>query len=188
MKVFFEQGFTIDNSNNCNTQLFTLELQVKDNGDQIKIFQKSVTSEKLVEQELDNFLSPVKKVQNIVKMPEPIVISDFNALFLCIQLGTLFENPIFPKHLFIEELNKNLRDEYIALSSKSSSSLDGNKKLELNLLYNFCPYLTELKVILCQFQSGLKETNVFDLPSHKYLDENNIRIKKSSVAQGWYLV
>ena len=159
----------------------------QDNGEQF--LQKSVTSD-IIEQEAEDFLSPVKKVQNIVKVSEPQVINDFNSLFLCIQLGTLFENPenpTFPKNLFIEEADQNLKDEYDALVSKSTSSLDGNKKLEISLLYNFCPYLTELKVILYQFQSGLKGTNVFDQPQPKYLDVQNIsQRKKSTVAEGEY--
>merc|ERR1719510_552982 len=46
----------------------------------------------------EEFNSPVKKVRSInvdVEIEEPWI-SDFNAFFLCISLGWLFENPSFP--------------------------------------------------------------------------------------------
>ena len=104
----------------------------------------------------DSF-SPLKKVQMRINVTEPLI-TESNAFFLCIHLGWLFDNPLFPRELFIEELDVNLMDIYVN-STKSTSGLDGTKSLKVNLLYNCCPYLSELKVILCQFHTGCKGTN-----------------------------
>jgi hypothetical protein len=107
------------------------------------------------EEKPQEFFSPLKKVQ--INVTEPLI-TESNAFFLCIHLGWLFDNPLFPRELFIEELDVNLMDTYVN-STKSTFGLDGTKSLKVNLLYNCCPYLSELKVILCQFHTGCKGTN-----------------------------
>ena len=109
------------------------------------------------EEKSQEFFSPLKKVQMRINVAEPLI-TESNAFFLCIHLGWLFDNPLFPRELFIEEPDVNLVDIYVN-STKSTSGLDGTKSLKVNLLYNCCPYLSELKVILCQFHTGCKGTN-----------------------------
>ena len=136
----------------------------------------------------EEFNSPVKKVHSInvdVEIEEPLI-SDFNAFFLCISLGWLFENPSFPRELFIEETNSNFFQECVN-STKSTSNLDGNQNLNmnmnLNLLYNCCPYVSELKVILCQFHTGFKASKVTKRVAP--MDVNKI-VKTSISSQGTF--
>ena len=56
--------------------------------------------------------SPLKKVQMRINVTEPLI-TESNAFFLCIHLGWLFDNPLFPRELFIEELDVNLMDIYV---------------------------------------------------------------------------
>ena len=130
--------------------------------------------------------SPMKKVHSVIN--EGPLISDFNAFFLCISLGWLFENPSFPRELFIEEANSNFLQEYVNFT-KSTSNLDGNRNLNmnmnLNLLYNCCPYVSELKVILCQFHTGFKASKVTKRLAPK--DLNKI-VKTSTPSQGIFIL
>ena len=107
------------------------------------------------EEKLDE--SPLKKPQSQLLQTEPLI-TDTNAFFLCINMGWLFDNPLFPRELFIIEPNI-YNNDVASVIKKSTTGLDGKKNLTVNLLYNCCPYLSELKVILCQFYAGYKGTN-----------------------------
>ncbi len=107
--------------------------------------------------ETEELLSPVKQVGIINSDPSKRPhIGSFNAFFLCIHLGWLFEHQSFPRELFIDEPDPS---QFVV--SFKEASLDGNDKaLKLSLLYNCCPYVSELKVILCQFHTGFKASKV----------------------------
>jgi len=81
-------------------------------------------------------------------------IPSFNKLFLCVHLGWLFERQSFPRELFIEELASEI--EVRLDESKSETSLDDIESLSPYLLYQCCPFVSELKVILEQFNTGFK--------------------------------
>ena len=94
--------------------------------------------------------SPMKKIsiKDDVKQHDSKKNYNFNRFFLCIHLGWLFENPSFPRELFVRDIPKLIGD----ISDKvDSNTIDGNKCLKATLLYNCCPYLSELKVVLSQY-------------------------------------
>ena len=104
--------------------------------------------------------SPTKSMSKGRTSLMPQRVTDFNAFFLCIHLGWLFERPSFPRELFIsgvslkEEAKLGGKEE---LQSSTMMSLDTSEtSLKSILLYQCCPFVSELKVILCQFQSGFK--------------------------------
>lgn len=109
--------------------------------------------------DVEDILSPIKKVQPLPKQEK---INQFNAFFLSIHLGWLFENSSFPRDLFIQELEGSTLQ---ALEPMPKQSLDGMTTLKLNLLFKCCPYVNELKVILCQFHTGFKASKVMPTSS-----------------------
>ena len=102
--------------------------------------------------------SPIKSMaqERVSPMLQPV--TEFNAFFLCIQLGWLFERPSFPRELFVGDIS--LKEE-AKLYGKTDleelqSSLDSEASLKSTLLYQCCPFVSELKELLKQFQSGFK--------------------------------
>ncbi len=106
------------------------------------------------ESDEEEFSSPVKKFDNATRRKR-IVISDdvepVNRFFLCVNLGWLFENPLFPRELFVER-----PPEMKIFASRPRTALDQLPVLRQSLVYAVCPYLNELKVVLSQFHSGYK--------------------------------
>ena len=105
--------------------------------------------------DVEEINSPMKKIsiKDDVKQHDSKKNYNFNRFFLCIHLGWLFENPSFPRELFVRDIPKLIGD----ISAKvDSNTIDGNKCLKATLLYNCCPYLSELKVVLSQYHTGIK--------------------------------
>jgi hypothetical protein len=108
--------------------------------------------------DLEEVLSPVKKFYGESKLGKIGTITDFNAFFLCIHLGWFFESPTFPRELFLQH-SVSAKMMFKLAVVTNTKSLDQSKCLKLSLLYNCCPYLSELKVILSQFHTGFKVTH-----------------------------
>ena len=108
--------------------------------------------------DVEEILSPMKKIsikdvgQNSVKA------SNFNKFFLRLHLGWLFENPSFPRELFICNYN-DISD----VKQFDHNTIDGSKSLKSSILLTCCPYLGELKVVLSQFHTGFKSVKVTSL-------------------------
>ena len=113
------------------------------------------TAEYQLVQDNDQFSSPVKPVSKKASSSSSSPrITEFNAFFLCIHLGWLFERPSFPRELFVDDIQK--KDEETE-DKVLTTSIDASETcINPPLLYQCCPFVSELKVILCQFQSGFK--------------------------------
>ncbi len=87
-----------------------------------------------------------------------------NALLLRLLAGQLFENPLVPRELFFNDEARSRRglEELVGdrvmpgSSSGGEKSLDERKVLTSGILYSCCPFLSELKRLLSQFQAGKK--------------------------------
>ena len=95
---------------------------------------------------------------------KPVLINRFNAFFLCINLGWLFENKNFPRELFIQMQHKQLDGRYYQSSELENGTQNGNgldflTELRPSLLNMCCPYISELKVVLYEFCTGFKAEN-----------------------------
>ena len=118
-------------------------------------FQKQLVPILETNSDVEEINSPMKKIsiKDDVKQHDSKKNYSFNRFFLCIHLGWLFENPSFPRELFVRDIPKLIDD----ISDKvDTNTIDGNKCLKATLLYNCCPYLSELKVILSQYHTGIK--------------------------------
>ena len=89
---------------------------------------------------------------------EEIKITRFNSFFLCVNLGWMFENSNFPRELFITgpEFPSKERSNSGGMEIHKGECIDGIFNLRPSLLYVCCPYLSELKVVMSQFHTGLK--------------------------------
>ena len=119
--------------------------------------------------------SPVKKIyRKSSKIEHVLKISPFHAFFLSVYLGWLFENSMFPRELFIvEDLDVTLPPRI-----PKNASLDASKGLKFSLFLNCCPYINELKVILCQFHTGFKASKV--MPTKTGNNSSKKELKLSS--------
>ena len=99
---------------------------------------------------IEDILSPMKNVSFQVQGNQKKDI-EFNQFFLCIHLGWLFENPIFPRELFVVDVSNVVEIKY-----SDKKTIDSCRSIQATLLYDCCPYLNELNVVLSQFLTGLK--------------------------------
>ena len=118
------------------------------------------------------------KYHRYAKMTEnnPKRAQRFNSFFLCVHLGWFFENPCFPRELFIQvDVTQNPpplpmdqphsssgrfagEQEAVAMAmnpsrqhghdSDTEGGLDSAVQLRPSILYVCCPYLSELKVVM----------------------------------------
>ena len=92
---------------------------------------------------------------------KPAMMNRFNAFFLCINLGWLFENKNFPRELFIQMQQKQLDTRFHQTLDQENRAQNGDgldflTELRPSLLNMCCPYISELKVVLYEFCTGFK--------------------------------
>ena len=100
---------------------------------------------------IEDILSPMKNVSLDPVQRNQNNGIEFNQFFLCIHLGWLFENPIFPRELFVEDVSN-----VVEICYTDKKTIDSCRSIQARLLYECCPYLNELNVVLSQFLTGLK--------------------------------
>jgi len=99
-------------------------------------------------------------------------INRFNAYFLCVHLGWLFENQNFPRELFISPVMASAAAAAIGsrernesgggggfdgvVDARNGDGIDYAINLRPGILYTCCPYMSELKVVMSQFHTGFK--------------------------------
>ena len=93
---------------------------------------------------IEDILSPMKNVSLQFQGNKKKDIG-FNQFFLCIHLGWLFENSTFPREYFVDDVS-NIVVVDIGYSDKKT--IDSCKSIHATLLYDCCPYLNELNVVL----------------------------------------
>ena len=91
---------------------------------------------------IEDILSPMKNVSLELQGNKKKDIG-FNQFFLCIHLGWLFENPTFPREYFVDDVS-----DVVEIGYSEKKTIDSCRSIHATLLYDCCPYLNELNVVL----------------------------------------